>query len=401
MGGKIRFTQASLDAIKPTSGRQYFYDDKVPQLGVTVLPSGKKTFHIRVTDKGRTRRIGIERGTYPAMPIETARDEAKDMLAEHAKGIDLVEARRATRADEDLATLTVEDAVALFCDGKQRRLSTGQKVPLKDSTKASYKKTIKALLGKDLYESPLTKVTEATLDAKVKAAPQASGATALRSLSSVWNWLSRHPSYRGRMPANPVKEYATYHEGLHVPAPRDRRVNVKDLPDFLAEVEKRPAVAKEALLWLCLTGNRVGELEGLEWQHMDFRANEYVIPDPKNRRPARLPIPSTLVAPLRRRRKASGRVFPVKVRGHLKTVCEAVGFTVSPHDLRRTHAGICAAVLPETSAKRLQHRVLTDVFHQYVGTSADLHDELAKVEREFYRLAGKPLDNVQHLEVVK
>jgi integrase len=398
----FRFTRTSLDGLPPGNGKlTYYYDDTLPALGITRQVSGKLTFHVRTVIDGRTKRISIRNGRYPGMTPETARTAALAILNEAAQGVDPVAQRRAKRADKALEALTVEDAVTTFCENKVRRLSTGEKVPLKDGTKASYKKTIKALLGKTLYAGPLVKLTEKVIAERVAVTAKTVGASGCRSLSSVWNWTNRQQAYRGKLPPNPVKEYATYHDGLHVSAPKDRRLKRPDFPGFVAATDKLRPVQREAVLWLCLTGNRVGEAEGLEWSDIDWKANEYTLRDPKNRRTVTLPIPSSLVVPLKVRRKAEGRVFPVNIRHHVEECAKAVGAKLSPHDLRRTHAGLCASVLPETSSKRLQNRVLIDVFHQYVGTDADLHDEIAKVERTFYALAGRPLDNVQHLEAVK
>lgn len=398
----FRFTKTSLDGLPPGDGRlTYYYDATLPALGITRQVSGKLNFHVRTVVDGRTKRISLKNGRYPGMTPETAREAALAILSEAAKGIDPVAQRRAQRADKALESLTVEDAVATFCEDKVRRLSTGQKVALKEGTKSSYRKNIKALLGEKLYSGPLVKLNEATIARCVSSTAKTVGATGCRSLSSVWNWTAKQQAYRGKLPPNPVKEYATYHDGLHVSAPKDRRLPQSDFPAFLAALDDLRSVQREGVLWLCLTGNRLGEAEGLQWEDIDWQHNEYTLRDPKNRRDATLPIPSTLATPLRRRRKDSGPVFPVSIRKHVEAAAKAVGLALSPHDLRRTHAGLCASVLPETSSKRLQNRVLIDVFHQYVGTSANLHDELAKVERAFYALAERPLDNVKHLEAVK
>ncbi|MDO8864050.1 integrase family protein [Haliea sp. E1-2-M8] len=400
MAARFRFNKAVLEALEATDKRQYFYDTEIPQLGVTVLPSGKITFHVRVTEDGQSKRVGINRGTFPAMQVPLARDEAKKILGENAKGVNIAESRRSERIDKALAELTVEDAVDLFCANKVRRISTGQKFPIKDSTKEIYKKTIKRLLGDD-YQKSLLAVTEGLLAKKVSKVPQITGSNGLRSLSSVWNWIGKQEAYRGKMPPNPVRQYSDYHEGLHVPPPRDRRIPADTLPAFFTELDKRPVEAQEALLWALLTGCRPGEVEGLTWDYVNLKDKTYTLPDPKNRRPAVLPIPPSLLPALRKRKQKTGRVFPLTLRAHLDEITEALDIKLSPHDLRRTHAGICNGVLPETSAKRLQNRVLIDVFHHYVGTSADLHDEIAKVERELYRLAGRPLDNVQALRAVQ
>lgn len=396
---RFRFTRDTLDRLQPGPSRQYFQDDKEPRLWVTVQPSGKVTFHCRCTVDGQTKRIGIPNGTYPGMTIDTARTAALAIANQVATGVDPVAKRRADRADRELARITVEDAVDAFCKGKVRRLTGGQKVALKESTQADYRKKIRALLGDGLYASPLVKLNETTIAKCVARTPKVTGAAGCRSLSSVWNWTAKQKQYRDKLPPNPVREYSHYNDGLYVAPPRNGRLRWEDFPAFLDALEAQPAPRREAVLWLLLTGNRIGEASRLDWQDVDFKRAEYVLRDPKNRHTPTLPIPSTLVKPLRLRRKESGPVF-ANIRGAVEECARAAGVKLTPHDLRRTHSGLCAASVPEVSGKRLQNRALTDVYHQYVGSSANLHDELAKVERLFYQMAGKPLTNVTHLAAV-
>ena len=63
-------------------------------------------------------------------------------------------------------------------------------------------------------------------------------------------------------------------------------------------------------------------------------------------------------------------------------------------------SGVAQAVCNYTSVKRLMNHAFTDITEQYIGHSADLGEEIDKVQREILRLAGRSIDNVVALEVV-
>jgi hypothetical protein len=69
-GKNFRFTVESIDKIPAPTKRSYYYDDhkKASGLGITALPSGNKTSHVRCTLEGKTSRIGL--GKVGALKIE-------------------------------------------------------------------------------------------------------------------------------------------------------------------------------------------------------------------------------------------------------------------------------------------------------------------------------------------
>ena len=113
----FNFTKDSVGNIKPTDKRQYFYDTKSTQLGLTVQPSGTKSFFVRATINGATKRIGIEKGRFPAMTPEVARDKAKLILADVVDGADPIQKRKRQKK----ADITLRDALNKYLDKKRTR----------------------------------------------------------------------------------------------------------------------------------------------------------------------------------------------------------------------------------------------------------------------------------------
>lgn len=78
----------------------------------------------------------------------------------------------------------------------------------------------------------------------------------------------------------------------------------QDLPEFIAQLQAREAVAARALEFLILNANRTGEVIGAQWREFDLGAALWVIPGPrmKTRREHRVPLSKRCVeilAPLK------------------------------------------------------------------------------------------------------
>jgi len=128
---RFNFTKSALDTLPVPDSRTWVYDTKVPQLGLTLLPSGTRSFHARATVYGQTKRIALENGKFPGMKVEQARKEVNRLLAQIADRTDPVEARREVKA----SAVTLREVFNQYLENKRTR--NGK--PLKDSTKDEYR----------------------------------------------------------------------------------------------------------------------------------------------------------------------------------------------------------------------------------------------------------------------
>lgn len=330
------FTKAYLDSLTVEDKRYFVYDTKVPQLGMTVYPTGNKTFHIRTTVHSQTRRIAIKKGKYPGMKIEQARAAALALLSQVAGGDDPVEKRRG----EKIIEVTLKQVMEKYLEERRDR----QNNPLKPYTKKDYRKAINETF-KDYIDKPLADLTSDVVLKLYKARKEESpsrASNAARVLSALFNFArveyqkANGESYFLSNPVDAIKE-----RKLRYVAPRRKthiaKENLKRWFDVVEAID-----TQDYLKFILLTGIRGGEADGLQWEHVDFNRESFILVDPKNRETVELPLPSSLKAGLYGRRQESGKVFQVSDEGRWlrKTVIEQSGIEFTRHDLRRTFATV-------------------------------------------------------------
>ncbi|MES9950052.1 MAG: integrase family protein [Candidatus Thiodiazotropha sp.] len=389
MDTKTNFTKRFLDDLRPRKSRYYIYDVKVPQLGVTVYPSGSKSFHIRTTVHSQTKRIAIQKGRYPGMKIEQARKAALDLLSEVAGGDDPVEKRRG----EKIVEVTLREILEKYLDERRDR----QNNPLKPYTKKDYRKAMDETF-KDYLDKPLSDLTGELVLKLYKARKEESpsrASNAARVLSALFNFARveyRKADGESYFPTNPVDTIKE--RRLRYVAPRRKthiaKENLRQWFDVVEAVDKQ-----DYLKFILLTGIRGGEADGLQWENISFDRESFTLVDPKNRETVELPLPSSLKVRLYERRKASGLVFEVSDEGRWlrKTVIEKSGIVFTRHDLRRTFATMAEGMdISWLSVKRLlNHKTQeSEVTAGYIVAGLDrLKSASKKVEEAILGAAGR------------
>jgi len=115
-------TVANVDAAKPVEGRARteYPDSKVRGLALRVTPSGAKSWTMRYrTPTGEQRRLNL--GTYPAVGLAKAREEATKALGRIAAGDDPAGERDSARAEAKRGKVaTVEDLISRYLKDAER-----------------------------------------------------------------------------------------------------------------------------------------------------------------------------------------------------------------------------------------------------------------------------------------
>lgn len=336
----------------PTAGRVYHYDEKVPGLCLCVTPAGAKTFYLyRKIDK-RPERVRL--GKYPDVSLSDARDAAKEMIGEIAKGRDPAAERRARRESPTLKQLF---------DHWLKTHAKPRKKTWKDDERI-FKKYFGRLSGRRLKTIHKADVQawHTQLGAK-HGQYQANRARAL--LSAMWGCCDD----LGVNLPNPCAGVKRFKEES-----RERFLLPDEMRRFFA------ALATEEPLWrdfflLCLfTGARRGNVAAMRWEQLDLTKGLWYIPGSamKNGQPMVVVLAEPAKTVLQSRshiRDVSEWVFPTNGRsdeGRIVDPRKAWGRVLKVsgisdlrmHDLRRSFGSWQAAAGASLAivGKSLGHR---------------------------------------------
>lgn len=266
------------------------WDDELPNFGVRVWPSGKKTFVVRYYFDGRRRYLTL--GPYGVLTLTQARVLAKVRLSEVLQGVDPMERRR-----QELHGTTFGDLAREFMDKHSR--------PKKGDCSNDEQKLADYVLPawKNLKVEAITAADAARLHHRIGnfecKPPKRPGqqekerwggkTCANRTLSLVRKMFNMANSLVGidcSGPKNPAIGIEFYPERK-----RDRFVTRTELPKLAKAIAAEGDPFLKALIWCyLLTGMRKSELRVLEWKNVDLVRGELRLEDTKAGRTTRMTV---------------------------------------------------------------------------------------------------------------
>jgi integrase len=317
-----RLTVKSVESIRPSADRRELPDGYVKGLYLIVQPSGSKSWAVRYRYGGYSRKHTI--GSYPVFDLKQARDKAAQLLRVVSEG----------RDPEQRRSGSIEDVVAQFLeqhckDYRPRSLKEVERLlrlnvldrwhgrQIDSITRAD----IRALLGR-LANTP---VQANRLHAHV---------------SKLFKWAVANDI----LAASPVA-------GIGRPAkeePRDRVLGDAELTAVWRAAEGYPF--GDIVKLLILTGQRRGEVTGMQWSELGPEAGLWTLPKErtKNNRRHEVPLPKQAAAILKAAPRISDTyVFSINsgtpFASHDKAKArldQSTGISTPwrLHDLRRTMA---------------------------------------------------------------
>ena len=98
-GMKLKMTDQALARLKSASERVEVWDELVPNLLLTIHPTGRKSWAVRYRADGR--RVKMALGTYPETGLRDAREKARDVLLAAADGENPSHEKRRERAEKE------------------------------------------------------------------------------------------------------------------------------------------------------------------------------------------------------------------------------------------------------------------------------------------------------------
>ncbi|RWR25113.1 DUF4102 domain-containing protein [Sinirhodobacter populi] len=401
---KVKFSKGAIDALpRPASGQKIYWFEEGDGFGIRITPNAR-TFVFEKRIDGVKRRVPVCK-----VPVDMdtkflneAKAAAKSLAADFAKGVDPVaeKKRKAAEAARKAATtVTLREAFQRYaCAGKQKGSGKGTaKKPrtIRDIEKVTGKhfekwldKPVTSITGDMIAERHAEIVANAdALRAKTQkklTGRSAQADLAMRYLRAAMNHMNDSsddddPVIRPKI----IRRVSRV--GTGTPMRKPRHVPDGKIPAWVEAVrtgfEGRDfgMVYRDALLFLMLTGARLGEVMGsaedgyppLAWTDVDLEKRTVTFRNTKNRSDHTLPMGNALTEMLLERKKRSvsdvvfsdetGRV-PGTLRGGYEHIKSLIGVYATPHDLRRTFATVAEKMdMSEYKLKRLLNHTKANV----------------------------------------
>ncbi|ACK51137.1 integrase family protein [Methylocella silvestris BL2] len=241
--------------------------------------SGSKRWTFMYVQGGRQREAGL--GSVARMPLAKARVKAGELRQMLADGIDPLAAKQAEREARQ-AIVEAEQARRTFGQVADSLLAAKEAGWRNAKHRAQWRMTLETYAA-SLWNMPVEEVDTQAVLAALQPVWQAKPETASRLRGRIEAVLdaARVAGHSGADRPNPARWKG--HLDKLLPAPKKlyrghhAAMPYGELPEFLARLRKRPAVAALALEFLILTAARSSEVLSAEWSEVDLAAKVWVI----------------------------------------------------------------------------------------------------------------------------
>jgi integrase len=401
---KIKITWRFLNVLKATGKDSFYRDTELQGFGVKLSAKGKISF----IAEGRIKRGGTKRitfGPYPLMPLDMAREKARDALLLMKKGLDPIKIKEQERqqrakdaARDESMSVTLRTVLDNFLLLRAH----------KETTKKDYKNTFNTCLD-DWLDQPVRDITRKMVEDRVfeikrkvqqKKHPsnidagKAQAAKCMKYLTALCNHaMAEEVEGERLLTENPcdvlkqkkidmrIKSRSSYLDK------EDLRAVVEELshvhhPDYSKQkIRLTSTTIADFLTLLIFTGLRRNEAASLEWNDVNFSDRYFTVRDTKNDTDHVVPMVAQVESILQRRYEADDKhkqwVFPAnRGEGHLREprtqigrLREITGVNFMCHDLRRTFATVADSFgLDRSAVKRAMNHKTNDVTEGYIQT---------------------------------
>ncbi len=383
---KLNFTKKKIEGLEPPDGKQQerFYDSKTRGLFILVTSAGAKTFYVRRKVKGRSELYTL--GRFPELTVEQARAKAGAFHSAVTDGKNLVEARRAERAEHTLGEL--------FDEYMERHLKKSRK------TWKVVEDNFQRIFGhwKNHRLSAITRTDVERLHYSIgQSRGRYAANRALDLLRAMYNKGIRWQIHKGDNPAVGISEYSEQ--------PRDRVLQPDEVERFFRAIDEEEDPDFKDFVTLCLlTGQRKSNVLAMRWCDIDFKGRHWNIPGEtmKNNQSLTLALSQSEIDLLQSRRKPNGKefVFPGEGRtGHYvepkrawARLLKRAGIAdLHIHDLRRSLASFMANSGADVSLIKsaLNHKDIKTTLNVYVRTARSAELEAREKAHELMKDLAK------------
>jgi integrase len=280
---KAGLTAKQVEHTKPNPAKRVEIPVGLPSgLYLVVQATGRKSWCFRYRWHGRPSKLTF--GRYPEVSLSAARAEAHAAIEELKSGNDPVTARAEERGEK---TDSVRQAAKEWLEDVKSEMRTwreAQRILEKDVLPGWDRKLIKEIGPRDVK-----KLHKAISD---RGAPIGAN-RAFETLRNWFNWCVDE----GILDASPVKDINYKKRLRNEEDNRDRVLNDAELALVWQASEEMGYPLAPFMHALILTGQRRGEVAGMCWDEIDFRANEWNLPKErtKNGKAHMIPLSSAML----------------------------------------------------------------------------------------------------------
>ncbi len=355
----VRLTSRGLASLRPPDGAvQADFPDGAHGLIVRVFASGRRTWLVRYRAPSGARR-NFKIGDAAAISLAEARERAREIAAEVARGEDPAAARKTARtllAAASSRPATLNDLWARYAEAARAGAHKARGRPRRESSLAMeqwrYGKHVAPIFGR----RPFAEITRSEVRAFVDGlSAKGLGPSSVNHAGAIVRALLNFAVFKEWLQANPALGVAT---PFQAPS-RDRVLTraelsaiCRGLADATAPMERGTAVA---LMVAAVTLQRLGEVTGMRVDELDLDARVWAIPSArmKNKRAHVVPLSPLalhLIAEARELPGVGACVFASRTdpdapmdrhaasRAFRRLVQRLDIHNATPHDLRRTGA---------------------------------------------------------------
>lgn len=333
----------------------------VPGLALQVLPSGGRTWVLRMVVGTKRRDMGL--GGYPGVTLALAREAARVARGKVREGVDPIEEAKAVRSAlraSQAAAMTFEQCAAAYIAANRAGWKNAKHAQqwTNTLTQWAYPK-LGQLLVRDVGLAQVLAVLEQSADPKNPDGPslwlnKTETASRLRGrIETVLDWATVR-SYRTG--DNPARWRGHLDKLLPAPAKVAKAdhhpaVPVAEVGRFMVQLRANAGIAPRALEFTVLTAARSGEVRGARWAELDLATKVWIVPAERMKagKEHRVPLSDAAVDLLEAlpRLDASDLVFPGSGRDAggrprqlsdmaMTAVMRRMGLAAVPHGFRST-----------------------------------------------------------------
>ncbi len=353
----MKLTKTNIDkVVPPEKGYKIKWDESVPGYGLRVTAKGKKVFVAQGRVRGKA--VCFTIGPYGEFTESEARDRARQILQAMRVGID----PRDVKKQDEAVKVTLRQVTDEYTSrpGKLKESSKSEINRHVTTTFEAWQHKPIASITEDMCRKRYKEMLTKGLRGKAPAPGQANQSFSV--LRALINFAGRRYKKSDGTPLitnNPVLVLKDDWAKLEA---RDTRIPDKKVGAVwhMLTTSREVAYNRDTLasidlvMFLLLTGARIGEASALTWDRVNLDECWWHIPDPKNSNPVWLPLSTQAVELLKTRQRVNGSPFVFTswgASGHLrdprdtmKKLSEAAGLHLSAHDLRRSFTTIGIAM---------------------------------------------------------